>query len=546
MSTNQEDTKVALDALNELDQLNEELPTSVIDNAHELAVMEETLSTSNEDSHSPLPSMTDQEFDGTMSELNRFLGSVYKDMAQINSVFNQAAKFCMERAEEWADAAEKSGKGINSDEGVLAIAVAGVGIAMNGLGKLLQIWEKQKKIYEYKRICESIVETKGPHIDSMVSLAKRAVDDALSDLDNVCGQQIDVSSALTNAGDESYRAVKGMLMSSLNRYRESQYVFDQMIWLRDQMIAWSKGELEDASSPYPSYQDINQQLFFSLHPYDENANVENSKIEIEATCDYVVDEYLKMTGGVYHTVNSDFLMSLCDNELMATLLNNCSENTKYKLLALYQTVDSDNLRNALEGELSDSTALQTVCDLEIETTKLDVQEKKHRNLMIVNGLLLFIMAFLPVFLTDWAWYWKTIVGVLIGFPILYRTSKAVGRIKEKTDIKIDLIRRWEQSQILKMTGYKPQSKSITRMQNGIWATIIAAIIGGVVGSFILPPLGTIVGACLGALVGGDDEEEEESNGSNWKSFETGSIPKTITWTVILGALLIAEFYWLFK
>ncbi len=139
MSTNQKDSQAAIDALSELEQLNEELPTSENSNTEVLATIDETLPKPNEDSQSTLPLMTDQEFDGTMSELNKFLGSVYQDMAQIDSVFNQAAKFCMERADEWAEAAEKSGKGINSDEGAVAIAIASVGIAMNGLGKLLNV-----------------------------------------------------------------------------------------------------------------------------------------------------------------------------------------------------------------------------------------------------------------------------------------------------------------------------------------------------------------------------------------------------------------------
>ncbi len=83
------------------------------------------------------------------------------------------------------------------------------------------------------------------------------------------------------------------------------------------------------------------------------------------------------------------------------------------------------------------------------------------------------------------------------------------------------------------------------MQNSVWATIIAVIIGGIVGSFCFPVIGTIIGACIGALVGGNDDGVEETNGSNWRGYETGSITKTKTWTVILVILLLAELYWLF-
>ncbi len=534
------DSQAALDALNVLDNLDPNIPNGE-DATQADSMPPETLS----DSQATLPRMSDKEFDGTMSELNRFIGSVYQDLSEIDPVFKKASSYCMERANEWAEAAEKSGKGINSDEGAVALAIASVGIAMNGLGTILKVWEKQKKIFEYKRICQSIVKTKGPHIDSMLSLAKRAVDGALEDVENNCNQQIDVASAFSNSY-EDYKSVKSVLMSSINRYREAQFVFDQMVWLRDQIVAWSNGELEDYSSAYPSYKDINDTIFFGLHPYDEKAAEKNKTKAIYAACDNVVDEYIKMVDGAYQVVNSDYLISLCDNELMATLLHNCSEESKYKLLNRYATADAQNLRNALEGELTDSSALKTSYELEVEANSLTMQEKKHENLMYFNGLLILSMACLPViFLTDWAWYWKTVVGVLIAAPILYRLAKAVNRIEEKTQIKVELIKRWEKNSILKMTGYKPPKKSIARMQNSVWATIIAVIIGGIVGSFCFPVIGTIIGACIGALVGGNDDGAEESDGSNWRYHETGSITKTKTWTVILGILLLAELYWLF-
>lgn len=540
MSIKETDSQAALDALNELDQLNDEIPSVEVPATTE-AMLPITEST---DQNAPLR-MSDVEFDGTMSELNKFIGSIYQEMSEINPVFKQACEFCMKRADEWAEAAENSGKGIDSDEGKVAIAIASVGLAMNGLGKLFQVWEKQKKINEYKRICANIVKTKGPRIDNMVALAKRAVDDSLIDLEETTGQQIDISSAFSDSY-ESYRSTKGILMSVLNRFREAQYVFDQMIWLRDQMTAWRDGNLEDSSSSYPSYHAINYWIFFTLHPFKDKASEEARRMEIQATCDYVVDEYIKMVGGAYQIVNSDFLISLCDNELMATLLNNCSENTKYKLLALYESVDSKNLGNALEGELSDSTALDITYELTSQAEKTAAQNKKHINLMFINGIILLIMACLPVIvLADWAWYWKTLVCILIASPIFYRMSKAINTVEEKAKNKIELIERWLNSCILKMTGYKPQPKQITIIQNSIWLTIGCAVIGGIVGSFIVPPIGTILGACIGALVGGSDSDEEKSDGRNWKSFETGSLPKTITWTVIISLIFISELYWLF-
>ncbi|MDE6560361.1 MAG: DUF456 domain-containing protein [Muribaculaceae bacterium] len=540
MSTKQTDSQEALDALNELDQLNHDLHSTDVP-----AVADAMLPETESNDQNVAPHMSDVEFDGTMSELNKFIGSIYQDMSEINPVFRKASEFCMKRADEWAEAAEKSGKGMDSDEGAVAIAIAGVGIAMNGLGKLLQVWEKQKKINEYKRICANIVKTKGPRIDNMVALAKRAVDEALIDLEEVTGQQIDISYAFSDSY-ESHLSVKAILMSALNRYRESQYVFDQMVWLRDQIAAWSEGNLEDSSSSYPSYQAINQWIFFTLHPVKDKAAEDARRMEIQETCDYVVDEYIQMVGGAYQIVNSDFLMSLCDNELMATLLNNCSENTKYKLLALYDSVNPQNLSNALEGELSDSTALTVTSKLTRNAENIAIQEKKHTNLMIVNGILLLVMACLPVIvLTDWAWYWKTLVGILISFPIVYRMAKAINTVEEKTKNKIELIERWQHTRILKMTGYKPQPKMITRIQNSIWLTIGCAVIGGIIGSFFLPPIGTILGVCIGALIGGSDNDEEESDGSDWNSFKTGSLSKTITWTVIISLAFLFELYWLF-
>ncbi len=375
------DSQAALDALNELDNLEPNIPTSESAPAAD-SMLPETLS----DSQEALPKMSDKEFDGTMSELNSFIGSVYQEMSEIDPVFKKASKYCMERANEWAEAAEKSGKGINSDEGAVALAIASVGVAMNGLGKILKVWEKQKKIFEYKRICQSIVKTKGPHIDNMLSLAQRAVEGAAEDVDAMLNKQIDVSSVFSSSYDD-YLSVKGVLMSTINRYREARYVFDQIVWLRDQIVAWSNGELEDYSSSYPSYNEINASLFFCLHPFDEKAAEKNKTKALYAACDNVVDEYIKMVDGAYQVVNSDYLISLCDNELMATLLNKCSEETKFKLLNRYACADAQNLRNALEGELTDSSAIKTAYDLEVEANILTLQEKKHENFMCLNGLL---------------------------------------------------------------------------------------------------------------------------------------------------------------
>lgn len=535
------ETKVQLDqALAELDSLDQ-LDSQPVETA--VATKESDIVSADETAV-PIQRMEDDEFAGTMNQLNKFVGTIYEEFGNMSSSLKNVSNYFFEEADRWAEAAEKKDDSLFSDEGKQAIAMVTIGVAMDGFSRLVKAWEAKKTVQNYKLLCSKIVKSKGPYIDSMVNLADRAVGSAMEELNSYLDLEMDASLAY-NSTDEFYTQKK-MLMYALNRYRQAQFVFNQMIWLRDQMVAWQNGELEDRDSPVPSYSNINFNIFFSLHPYKDKA-AEASRIEeIKKTCDLVVEEYKKMMNEEYSVVSPAFVVSLCDNELIATLLNNCSDETAYKLYELFSDFSVAPQKNAYIKELLDSEALSKAFALTVELGELKSRADSHTKYLFLNGVLLSIAACFPVVAySGWGW-WNILPCILIVGVIGFRTLKSGGEVAEKYEAKIKLLSLWRDNCILEMTGHTPGWESVTDINNKIWRTIVAAIIGGIIGSFIFPIVGTILGVCLGAIMGDTDERNDRSNGGNYKSIKTGSYITTKVWTFIISMFVVLEIFGYFK
>lgn len=525
----------ALDQLNSLDQLDVEVMENyaVPEKAAKVATDEIVDVAENE-----VTRMSDEEFDTSMSQLNKFVGSIYEELEAIDTSFKKVSDYFFKEADKWADAAEKKDIGLSSDEGKTALAIASIGILVKGFGKIIGALSTQKKLSGYKDICSEIVKSKGPYIDSMVDLANRALESAMDELNGCLDLDMDASYAYNS--DERFYAQKKILMMSLNRYRQSQFVFNQMIWLRAQMIAWQNGELEDTASPHPSYNNINFNIFFTLHPYKERADKGAQISEIRKTCDFVVEEYTKMMNEEYNRVSSAFVISLCDSELMATLLDNCSENARFELYNLYSDFSVAPQKSAYRKELLDSAPLSKAFKLTEEEMQLKSRQKSHDNLICCNGLLLCIIACFPVIAySGWGW-WNILPCIVIVGVIGYRTVKSSCEVEDKYNAKLELLSRWRANCILKMTGDTPILKSVTIVNNKIWGTLWGAVLGAIIGSFFLPPIGTIIGVCLGAIIGDTDEDGVESDGHDYKSVNTGSYTKTKVWTWVLSIVIALE------
>lgn len=535
------ETKVQLDqALAELDSLDQ-LDSQPVETA--VATKESDIVSADETAV-PIQLMPEEEFDGTMNQLNRFVGTIYEELEEVDSSFKKVSNYFFEEADRWAEAAEKKDDSLFSDEGKNAIATVAIGVVVNGFGNIVKAWEANKKIHTYKQLCSKIVKSKGPHIESMVNLAERAVGSAIEELDALTETEMDASLAY-NSTDEFYTQKK-MLMYALNRYRQAQFVFDQMIWLRDQMAAWQNGELEDCNSDVPSYSDINADIFFTLHPYKDKAAEAAIKEEIEKTCHLVVEEYKKMMNEECSTVSPAFVITLCDNELMATLLDNCSEETAYKLYELYSDYSAAPQKNAYRKELLDSEALSKAFELTVESVQLKLQKDSHETRIRLNTLLVAIIACFPVVAySGWGW-WNILACMIIVGLIWYRVEGIMSTVEGKYNAKLELLLRWRANCILKMTGHSPEPKQITHISNKIWGTVISAIAGAIIGSFVFPPVGTILGLCIGAIVGGADEDDVESDGHDYSSVETGSYTKTKVWTWILSIVIVLEVLVYFK
>lgn len=444
-------------------------------------------------------------------QIDQFCSGIFNEFKAIDDAFGNIADFFFNMAEEYDCRATHSKKNDDelTDDEIVELALMTVGFATRGVGNLINAVKAKLTLQTILNNLRKEAGRKMKFIDKFVEQTSKICDLNWQNLQNQIGA-IDLSPFSPNMTNfESFaNNIQQPIITSVNMLRTSLYHHRMMQYLQEEYKYWVHGEI--GKGVMPDYGDINREIVFSCLFNSTPATTVN-KMES------IIKTLYKFSFSLDSFDLQKSVPLILDKQLMATYL----AFRPHESGELPGLDDDDNNPSCIKRALMNNPAYNRYITLNGEYMSLNGKRGFRVFAIVLNVILFTYLCYkFASAEIDTAWLTWTTVG-LAALVAAWRAKSVIQNFWVKYEYKMQELQLHTKNLMNQLAGEQKVKNKLQKLNEKFFMTIIGAFIGGLLGSAFFPPLGTLIGALLGASVLGSETIDIVSDGSGWEDVKTG-------------------------
>lgn len=463
-------------------------------------------------------------------QIDQFCSGIFNEFKAIDDAFGNIADFFFNMAEEYDSRATHSKKNDDelTDDEIVELALMTVGFATRGVGNLINAVKAKLTLQTILNNLRKEAGRKMKFIDKFVEQTSKICDLNWQNLQHQV-EAIDLSPMSPNMMNfESFaNNIQQPIVTSVNMLRTSLYHHRMMQYLQEEYKYWVHGEI--GKGVMPDYGDINREIVFSCL-FNSTPATTVAKMDPIVKTIYEISPFIL---GSFDLKKSVPL--ILDKQLMATYL----AVRPHESGELPGLDDHDNNPPCLKRALMNNPAYNQYITLNGEYMSLNGKRGFRFFAIVLNVILFTYLCYKYASAEiDTAWLTWTMVGIA-AMVAAWRAKSVIQNFWVKYEYKMQELQLHTKNLMNQLAGEQKVKNKLQKLNEKFFMTIIGVFIGGLLGSAFFPPLGTLIGALIGASVLGSETIDIVSDGSGWEDVKTGSgwlayliLIAMVTWIIV--------------
>lgn len=454
------------------------------------------------------------EINRIFQEIDFNCAQLFKEISKVDESFDTAAQSFFALANEFGERSTHNKKCDQlSDDDIAALALTGGGLAVKGFGNLINAFTIQSNLRDLRAILKKEADTKLPTVTAVIGQLEQICDMHLTDFYNTlepCSYYI-TSTELKDG--QVFKQIKDPIIDSLDWLRNSLYHYQMALFLEKQYKNWQRGNSGD--DKMPDYGDINRSIIYDFLYSDEAISTANNNIwnSIGKVQGFILSRDRKE-----RLLPANILPLVLDNQLLAAYLANIPLNGNNSL----SNINDENYKSCLKDALQANESYQEYASLNQEYSGISSKQTSRQWVVSINAILLTIISGIYLFNYFDKWYWATIATAFIFYISVRRAASVIENFGYLYEEKLKCLETYGKNCMNRLAGEQPYVNSINKLNEKFWKIVIFGVLGAIIGSFFLPPLGTIAGSLIGMALSDVEMTSYESDGSEYVDIKTGS------------------------